>query len=323
MFVLRSVAFLSLLLPVPAVRKQASAITPDLRPLRQVLRQARPYSAGALWARVFDEGASAYFDSIRKDLYKSTTRDLDDLRAGLGADYNDLELQMIKAFEKYGPHLEDLKFPRGPDFRRPGVSHIGAGPPSHFFDFDDVMELPPLPEEDPSARGESITRRLHIMEEDGKRCEWEDVTRCRDGKCTTEVIREGDSKASKGRGDVDAPPKRSVSFESISRVFRSESEDVPQQQQQQQQHQGLREEGETTQDPDDGVQSKAPGGEVVDPSKPDVYSESITRTIISRDVDGKREEVEIIERCQYGKCDRGVRRSDGVGSEKQTLEQVA
>mmetsp|Transcript_118189 Transcript_118189/g.232028 ORF Transcript_118189/g.232028 Transcript_118189/m.232028 type:complete len:206 (-) Transcript_118189:231-848(-) len=181
------------------------------------------------------------------------------------------------------------------------------------------MKLPPLPEVDPSTKGESVTRRLQIREEDGKREEREEVTRCRDGKCTTEVIRGGDEKEAKGRGDVEAPSKRRLSFESISRAFQGGKEDDSQQQQQQRQQQGFWKRGLTRQD----QASKAQRGEVGDPSKQQVYSQSVTRTIISRDVDGKREEVETIERCENGKCEKEERRSDGAGAEKNTLEQAA
>jgi len=58
----------------------------------------------------------------------------------------------------------------------------------------------------------------------------------------------------------------------------------------------------------------------VDTSKPKVHSESIVRSIVIRDVDGKRERVETIERCQNGKCEKEVRRSYGVDSEQKTLE---
>jgi len=272
---------------------------------------------------LFDEGASAYFERIMKYVDDSMKSDLDHLRIGLGPDFNALDQRMMRDFEKFHPEFEDLKFPRGPDFnsRLPTMPHILTEPASSFFDVDDVMKLPPLPEVDPSAGGESITRRLLITEVDGKFEEWEAVTRCRDGKCITEVIRDGDGQASERLGDTVAPPKRFASFESISRVFHSENEE--QQQRQQQQQQDFGEKSQATQEPIDEVQSKTQGGEVVDPSKPNVHSQSVTRTIISRDVDGKREEVEVIERCQNGKCEREVRRSGGVNSENKTLEQAA
>mmetsp|Transcript_82856 Transcript_82856/g.230510 ORF Transcript_82856/g.230510 Transcript_82856/m.230510 type:complete len:481 (-) Transcript_82856:118-1560(-) len=176
---------LSLLSPsCDAVRRQTAGMVPDLPPAVPVqpfgVRMPPPQLAGQLQpiseqmpASRLNEGVAAYISSIDND---GAPQSLE--RRSPGGRWSAID-------ETVDELLDELKLPMDlglDDFG--SASSGGLTPWTPWLDLDDFFEAPPLP------HGESVRRSVVIREENGKTTSREEVTRCLDGKCTTEVIRD-------------------------------------------------------------------------------------------------------------------------------------
>jgi len=215
----------------------------------------------------------------------------------------------------------------------PSIFDMGFGDMG-FGGLDRLWPVTPLAEWQPV---DGITRTIEITEKDGERRRREYVTRCRDGKCTTEevhadgtasvleagrrsVVEQGptpdaaagaraaqaeraepassqrpvaeDASASEGPSVATASPRRSGG--SVGRAVEAS-----------------RKEAADAKDGEARAADAAQPRSSAEASAGPRSAESVTRTIVIKEVDGRRETTEIVERCRDGKCTREVRRSDG------------
>jgi len=221
----------------------------------------------------------------------------------------------------------------------PSIFDMGFGDMG-FGGLDRLWSMTPSAEWRPV---DGITRTIEITEKDGERRRREYVTRCRDGKCTTEEVH-ADGTASVleagRRSVVEQGPSPDANAAAGARAAQAEAADATEPASSQR---PVAEDASASEGPSVATASpRRSGGSVgraVEASRKEAgdaakvgearatdaaqprssaeasagprSAESVTRTIVIKEVDGRRETTEIVERCRDGKCTREVRRSDG------------